>query len=87
MIASNLCLYHALHLSQTLRELESYGLVARAIYPVIPPKVEYSLTELGDTLVVALNALRDWAMDNNARVEGAIEAFEEREKAEKVGLV
>ncbi len=74
-------------LTQTLRELESYGLVARAIYPVIPPKVEYSLTELGDTLVVALNALRDWAMDNNARVEGAIEEFEEREKAEKVGLV
>ena len=54
-------------LTQALRELESYGLVARAIYPVIPPRVEYSLTELGETLVVALNALRDWAMDNNAR--------------------
>ena len=74
-------------LTQTLRELESYGLVSRAVYPVIPPKVEYSLTELGDTLVVALNALRDWAMDNNARVEEAIELFKEREKAEKDGLV
>jgi len=74
-------------LTQTLRELESYGLVSRAIYPVIPPKVEYSLTELGDTLVVALNALRDWAMDNNARVEDAIKAFKEREEAEKDGLV
>lgn len=74
-------------LTQTLRELESYGLVARTIYPVIPPKVEYSLTELGDTLVVALNALRDWAMDNNAQVEDAIEIFKEREKAEKGGLV
>ena len=74
-------------LTQALRELESYGLVARAIYPVIPPRVEYSLTELGETLVVALNALRDWAMDNNARVEEAIELFNEREKAEKEGLV
>ena len=74
-------------LTQALRELESYGLVARAIYPVIPPRVEYSLTELGETLVVALNALRDWAMDNNARVEEAIELFKEREKAEKGGLV
>ena len=74
-------------LTQALRELESYGLVARAIYPVIPPRVEYSLTELGETLVVALNALRDWAMDNNARVEEAIELFNEREKAEKDGLV
>ena len=74
-------------LTQALRELESYGLVARAIYPVIPPKVEYRLTELGETLVVALNALRDWAMDNNARVEEAIELFNEQEKAEKDGLV
>ena len=74
-------------LTQALRELESYGLVARAIYPVIPPRVEYSLTELGETLVVALNALRDWAMDNNARVEEAIELFKEREKAEKDSLV
>ena len=74
-------------LTQALRELESYGLVARAIYPVIPPRVEYSLTELGETLVVALNALRDWAMDNNARVEEAIELFKGREKVEKDGLV
>ena len=74
-------------LTQALRELESYGLVARAIYPVIPPRVEYSLTESGETLVVALNALRDWAMDNNARVEEAIELFKEREKAEKDGPV
>ncbi|MBN08268.1 MAG: MarR family transcriptional regulator [Rhodospirillaceae bacterium] len=74
-------------LTQALRELESYGLVARAIYPVIPPRVEYRLTELGETLVVALNALRAWAMDNNARVEEAIELFNEREKAKKDGLV
>ncbi len=73
-------------LTQTLRELESYGLVERKVYPVIPPKVEYSLTELGDTLVVALDALRDWAMDNNARVETAIADFKKREAADQNDL-
>jgi DNA-binding HxlR family transcriptional regulator len=62
-------------LTQTLRELESYGLVTREVYPVIPPKVDYSLTPLGDTLVIALDTLRDWAMDNNATVEAAIEDY------------
>jgi len=62
-------------LTQTLRELESYGMVERTVYPVIPPKVDYSLTELGDSLVVALDALRDWAMDNNAEVEQSIERY------------
>jgi DNA-binding HxlR family transcriptional regulator len=64
-------------LTQTLRELESYGLVTRKVYPVIPPKVEYTLTEMGDSLVIALDALRDWAMDNNAAVEAAMETFKE----------
>ena len=62
-------------LTQTLREMESYGLVERTVFPVIPPKVEYSLTELGDSLLFALDALRDWAMDNNAKVEQAIETY------------
>jgi DNA-binding HxlR family transcriptional regulator len=62
-------------LTQTLREMESYGLVERTVFPVIPPKVEYSLTELGDSLVFALDVLRDWAMDNNDRVEQAIERY------------
>jgi DNA-binding HxlR family transcriptional regulator len=62
-------------LTQTLREMESYGLVERTVFPVIPPKVEYSLTELGVSLVLALDALRDWAMDNNANVEQAIERY------------
>ena len=62
-------------LTQTLREMESYGLVERTVFPVIPPKVEYSLTELGDSLVVALDALRDWAMDNNGNVESAIQRY------------
>lgn len=70
-------------LTQTLRELESYGLIEREVFPVIPPKVEYKLTPLGDSLAIALNVLRDWAMDNNADVETAIEAYKEREDEDK----
>lgn len=47
-------------LTQQLRELEAQKLVHREIYPVIPPKVEYSLTELGSSLIPVLVAMRDW---------------------------
>jgi len=50
-------------LTQQLRELESQELVHREIYPVIPPKVEYSLTELGKSLLPILVAMRDWGAD------------------------
>jgi DNA-binding HxlR family transcriptional regulator len=71
-------------LTQTLRELESYGLIDREVFPVIPPKVEYRLTPMGDSLVIALDALRDWAMDNNADVEAAIEDYKLREKEDNL---
>jgi DNA-binding HxlR family transcriptional regulator len=48
-------------LTQTLRSLEDDGLVARRIYPVVPPMVEYSLTPLGRTLTEPLTAVRQWA--------------------------
>lgn len=66
-------------LTQTLRELESYGLIEREVFPVIPPRVEYQLTPLGDSLVEALDALRNWAMDNNADVEIAMAEYEKRD--------
>lgn len=47
-------------LTQQLRELESDNLVSREVFPVIPPKVEYSLTELGRSLMPILVAMRDW---------------------------
>ena len=47
-------------LTQQLRELESDELIYREVYPVIPPKVEYSLTELGKSLLPILVAMRDW---------------------------
>ena len=50
-------------LTQQLRELESQQLIHREVFPVIPPKVEYSLTELGKSLMPILVAMRDWGAD------------------------
>ena len=47
-------------LTQQLRELESHALVHREVFPVVPPKVVYSLTELGKSLMPILTAMRDW---------------------------
>ena len=47
-------------LTQQLRELESQELIHREVFPVIPPKVEYSLTETGRSLLPILMAMRDW---------------------------
>ena len=53
----------AIMLTQQLRELESQQLISRTVYPVIPPKVEYSLTDLGKSLLPILVAMRDWGAD------------------------
>ena len=50
-------------LTQQLRELETQELIHREVYPVIPPKVEYSLTDLGKRLIPVLVAMRDWGSD------------------------
>lgn len=47
-------------LTQQLRELEAQDLIHREVFPVIPPRVEYSLTELGRSLMPILVAMRDW---------------------------
>lgn len=47
-------------LTQQLRELEANHLISREVFPVVPPKVEYSLTELGKSLLPILVAMRDW---------------------------
>ena len=47
-------------LTQQLRELEANELIHREVFPVIPPKVEYSLTDLGRSLMPILTAMRDW---------------------------
>ena len=50
-------------LSATLKELERDGLIHREMYPEIPPKVEYTLTETGESLRPVLGAMFDWGMD------------------------
>ena len=47
-------------LTQQLRELEQDGLINRKVYPVVPPKVEYSLTALGESLFPILKAMYEW---------------------------
>ncbi|MFI5500121.1 winged helix-turn-helix transcriptional regulator [Nocardia asteroides] len=53
-------------LTENLRQLESAGVVHREIFPEIPPRVEYSLTALGETLRQALEPLETWGDDHRA---------------------
>ncbi len=65
-------------LTQKLRELERDGLVSRRIYASVPPKVEYSLTPLGRTLIGLLDAVRVWAESHIEAVLEAQKAFDDR---------
>ena len=49
-------------LAQRLRELEADGLVSRTVYPVVPPKTEYALTDEGRRLLPALVAMQQWGL-------------------------
>ncbi len=55
-------------LSSTLRTLEADGLVERKVYAVVPPKVEYRLTEVGESLLPLISQLTEWAQTNMKRV-------------------
>ncbi|HEY9798335.1 MAG TPA: helix-turn-helix domain-containing protein [Leptolyngbyaceae cyanobacterium] len=65
-------------LTQTLRKLERDGLVERHVYPVVPPKVEYSLTPLGKTLTELLKAICKWAEIHLDEIEAARVHYDER---------
>jgi len=68
-------------LTQTLRGLERDGLVTRVVYASVPPKVEYSLTELGRTLVRTLEAIRGWSEKNIVDVLKAREDYDTQSRA------
>jgi DNA-binding HxlR family transcriptional regulator len=70
-------------LTQTLRGLECNGLVNRTVYPSVPPKVEYALTDLGSSLLQAMSPLREWSKHNFHNVEDARSRFRERSAKEK----
>lgn len=58
-------------LTTTLRGLERDGFVTRTVFPTIPPRVDYELTELGRQLQEPVNALADWARKNTPRINAA----------------
>lgn len=63
-------------LTVTLRGLERDGLVKRTVLPAVPPRVEYSLTPLGRTLLKPLRELATWVGANRAAIEQARAAFD-----------
>ncbi|WP_137150785.1 helix-turn-helix domain-containing protein [Devosia sp. FKR38] len=68
-------------LTLTLRNLERDGLVTRTIYPEVPPRVEYKLTELGKTLQTPIMALWDWSAENHGAIVEARVIYDAREMA------
>jgi len=63
-------------LTLTLRGLERDGLVTRTIYPTIPPRVEYELTELGCSLLMTVRGLGDWARRHHDEIIDARRRFD-----------
>lgn len=68
-------------LTQQLRELEEDGLITRTVYPVVPPRVDYSLTELGQSLFPILEAMYSWGSALMEK-EGTIPACSMSEKSD-----
>lgn len=63
-------------LSSTLRTLEADGFIDRKVYAVVPPKVEYRLTEVGESLLPLIRQLTEWAQANMKRVVEHRKEFE-----------
>jgi DNA-binding HxlR family transcriptional regulator len=68
-------------LTVTLRQLERDGLVTRTVYPVVPPRVEYSLTPLGCTLLSTIQSLVTWTEDHQAEIAAARAEYDARAAA------
>ena len=68
-------------LTLTLRGLERDGLVTRTVFPTIPPRVDYELTDLGRGLWQPVEALGKWASDHQPEIEDARARFDRRNEA------
>jgi len=66
-------------LTVTLKSLEADGLIDRKVYPQVPPRVEYSLTELGETLMPSITMLKKWAADSQPAILEARTRMQSRE--------
>ena len=67
-------------LTLTLKGLEEDGLVNRTMYPTIPPRVDYELTDLGRKLIVPLQSLYDWAVEHRPAMLAAREKFATKQR-------
>jgi len=65
-------------LTVTLRTLERDGLISRKVYPVVPPRVEYTLTQMGETLLEAVDPLIRWANAHLAEIARARATYDVR---------
>jgi DNA-binding HxlR family transcriptional regulator len=65
-------------LTLTLRGLERDGLITRTVFPTIPPRVDYELTDLGRGLSKPVQALGQWAFEHKQQIEGARTKFDDR---------
>jgi len=63
-------------LTQTLRDLQRDGLVARRVYDTKPPSVEYRLTPMGESIIVPFGHLIEWASENHPRIDAARVEFD-----------
>jgi DNA-binding HxlR family transcriptional regulator len=68
-------------LTQTLRQLERDGIVSRTVFPTIPPRVDYTLTDLGRSLSGVIAELRTWAYAHMDDIESAREEYAARSDA------
>ena len=66
-------------LTTTLRQLERDGIVERTVYPTVPPKVEYNLTSVGNSLHETVQALVLWTEANQAKIEEARDRYETKQ--------
>jgi DNA-binding HxlR family transcriptional regulator len=71
-------------LTQTLRELERYGLVSREVLPTSPPSVEYALTPLGRSLGALVSELCRWTQANSAQMNECRAVFESRKEWDRL---
>lgn len=63
-------------LTTTLRSLERDGYITREVFPEIPPRVEYTLSTLGESLLLPMEHIVDWALDNRLKIRKAREKYD-----------
>jgi len=73
-------------LTLTLRGLERDGLLTRTMYPTIPPRVDYELTDMGRTLLKPVMALVNWANDNQVAIAEAQTRFDDKPEPDQVSI-